>query len=330
MLLPVFVVGAAGLDGDVGERAVVVVAVEDTRGRVAGNVNIGPAVVIEVRRHRSKRVMARRLQDAGLLRHVGKRAVAVVVIQDVGRGGQAARPAIHRHALPVAVFSLARGRRVGKAKIHVVGHEEVEPPVFIVVEEAAARVPPGTRAALDEAGLFRDVGERAVAVVVIERVLAPVGHKEVVETVVIVVPDANSLAPTRARETRLPGDVGKRAVAVVVIQMVGGLLPLWEALERRAVHLEDVEPAVVVVVEKSDAAAGGLDDPVLDVLPAKHAARTQTCPRANIDERHAEGRARGDGRAERVPVISSRSSRAGGSKKRSKNASGAESQAVAG
>src|SRR5437762_13840740 len=94
--------------------------------------------------------MARSLQDAGLLRHVGERAVAVVVIQDVGRSGQAARPAIYRDALPVAVFSFARRGRARQVKIDIVGHEEVEPPIFIVVEEAAARVPPGTRAALDE------------------------------------------------------------------------------------------------------------------------------------------------------------------------------------
>ena len=37
--------------------------------------------------------------------------------------------------------------------------------------------------------MFSDVGERAVAVVAVENVLAPVGEEEILEAVVIVVAD---------------------------------------------------------------------------------------------------------------------------------------------
>jgi hypothetical protein len=67
--------------------------------------------------------------------------------------------------------------------------------VAVVVDEGAAGVPANLRAGLDQAGLLGDVGEGAVAVVAIERVLAVVGDEEIVVAVVVVVADAAGLAP---------------------------------------------------------------------------------------------------------------------------------------
>ena len=90
----------------------------------------------------------------------------------------------------VGVFGQRGGLEV---EVDVVADEEVEVAVLVVVEEGAAGVP--AQAVLEEAGLFGDVGEGAVAVVAVEGVLAVVADEEVVPAVVVVVADAAGLAP---------------------------------------------------------------------------------------------------------------------------------------
>src|SRR5271169_422926 len=88
--------------------------------------------------------------------------------------------------------------------------------VFVVVDPGAAGVPACFGARLEEAGTLGDVGEGAVAVVVIENVLAVVGDEEVVEAVVVVVADAAGLSPAGADvEAGTFGYIGEGAVAIV-------------------------------------------------------------------------------------------------------------------
>ena len=102
LFVAIFAVGAAGHDGDVGERAVVIVVKQDARLRVHSDINVGPAVVIEIVGDCRDRIARAGLQDAGLLRDIGKRSVAIVVIKNVGVAGKAARAAHDRNALPLA------------------------------------------------------------------------------------------------------------------------------------------------------------------------------------------------------------------------------------
>src|SRR5580658_8668387 len=88
--------------------------------------------------------------------------------------------------------------------------------VFVVVDPGAAGVPARFGAGLQEAGAFGDVGEGAVAVVVIENVLAVVGDEEVVIAIVVVVADAAGLSPAGADvEAGTLGDIGESAVAII-------------------------------------------------------------------------------------------------------------------
>ena len=70
-------------------------------------------------------------------------------------------------------------------------------------------------------------------------------------------------------EPGLQGDVGEGAVAIVLEQVRVRLLAFGEAFQPPAVHQEDVEPAVVVVVVEGDAAAGGLEQILVLVLAAE-------------------------------------------------------------
>jgi hypothetical protein len=65
------------------------------------------------------------------------------------------------------------------------------------------------------------------------------------------------------RQSCLRGDVGEGAVAVVVKQVTGRFAGARAGIERVGVHQEDVEPAVVVVIEEGRAAAHLLEQELL-------------------------------------------------------------------
>ena len=109
LLAAVLVEGDAGVGADVGEGAVVVVAVEDGGGGVAGDVEVGPAVVVVIQGGDGEAVVAGGFLDAGGFGDVFKVAVAEVVEEEVGGVGEAAWAAHDGGALPGAAGGLAGG-----------------------------------------------------------------------------------------------------------------------------------------------------------------------------------------------------------------------------
>ncbi len=78
---------------------------------------------------------------------------------------------------PFVQTGTALGQRRGfRIEIDVVCDIEIEMAVAVVIEKGAAGVPAfqAGRGAGGDAGFFRDIGERAVAIVVIERAIAPI------------------------------------------------------------------------------------------------------------------------------------------------------------
>ena len=82
------------------------------------------------------------------------------------------------------------------------------------------------RGARGDARFCRDVGERAIAVVAIERAIAPIADEEIFVAVVIVIAGAHALAPAGARHAGLQRDIGKGAVAIVFVQAADRFLAL--------------------------------------------------------------------------------------------------------
>ncbi len=148
----------------------------------------------------------------------------------------------------------------GHVEVDVAGDEEVEAAIAVVVAPGGA----GGPGADGDAGLFGDVGEGAVVVVAIEAVLAEVGDEEIGPAVVVEVADDGAKAPAIVGDAGLGGDVGKGAVVIVMEErgVRGGCLAGF-GFEGGAVDEVDVEPAVVVVVEQSDAGADGFEDGAL-------------------------------------------------------------------
>jgi hypothetical protein len=92
-------------------------------------------------------------------------------------------------------------RRAVRIEIDVIGHEQVEFAVAIVVNPGAAGPPMGSIPA--DTGLPGDVGKGPITVVVVKHVLTPIGDKQVLKPVVVVVAHANTGRPTGTEQGRL-------------------------------------------------------------------------------------------------------------------------------
>ncbi len=135
------------------------------------------------------------------------------------------------------------------------------------------------------------IGECAVAVVAEENVVSPERAKEVVPTVVVVIADADAGLPAAAAEARFCGHVGKRSVAIVAIKLSGRRLAFRPGgKQARAVGEINIEPAVLIVIEKSNAAAFGLDDVLLVVDPAPDIRSRESGFTGYIHKLHLRGR----------------------------------------
>src|SRR6202040_1917688 len=122
LLGSVLVVRHSRLSPNVAERPIVVIVIQDAGGRVAGNVNIWPAVMVEIRRQRSKSVTSRCVENAGFLRDVGEGAIAVVVIEGVHARLETPRPAHYVNPLPLTPAALSRPRHGVVAEFDIAHH----------------------------------------------------------------------------------------------------------------------------------------------------------------------------------------------------------------
>src|SRR5580704_11015713 len=111
------------------------------------------------------------LGNAGCLRDILECTVSIVVIENIAVERKAARAARHRKIAIPAIGVLARLRRTGKIKLEVVGDEQIQMSVVIVIQERAAGVV--AYAVLLEPGFGRNVLEAAPGAIAIEHVGSP-------------------------------------------------------------------------------------------------------------------------------------------------------------
>src|ERR1700730_98307 len=87
LFFPIFVEGGAGEGGYVGKGAVAIVAVENAGGAVASDVDVRPAVFVEIERGNAESVVAIGLIDVRFLCKVFKGAVAAIVVEEIRSPG---------------------------------------------------------------------------------------------------------------------------------------------------------------------------------------------------------------------------------------------------
>src|SRR6266404_2543211 len=276
---------AARFQGDIDERSVLLVLIQRAGCRIVGNVNVRPAVVVQIGSEHAEAKSAVSLEDAGFFADVGESSIAVVVIKNVLAAVESRRTARDHDAFVEAGTGFGNGRGL-QVEIDVVGDEEIEVAVAIVVHESAAGVP--ALAVSGDARFFADVREGAVAVVVVENVFSEVGDEEIVGAVVVVVAHAHGLPPSGMEQAGFGGDVRESAVAIVFEETVRGFLSGGKTFEAPAVDEKNVEPAVVVVIVESDAAAGGFEKILVFVLAAVNGFGVQARFARDVQKGNAE------------------------------------------
>ena len=136
----------------------------------------------------------------------------------------------------------------------VAGDEEIEPSVAVVVAKSRA----GRPSAECHAGFLRYVGEGAIVIVVVETVLSVVRNVEIGPTIVVVVRYDHAETPPVIGYSGFGGDVGKCSIVVVMEKRGMGRSRLAvEGIVSRAIDQVNVEPAIVVVIQKRNARALG-------------------------------------------------------------------------
>ena len=131
----------AGLQTDFGKSAVLVVVVEIISGGIVGDEEIEPAVAVNVGPDRSQTIAPFGIGDARFLADVGKCAVAVVVEQRIAGARQTFGAALHGHSAILAELGFAELGELGEIDVDVVGDEEIQRAVFVVVGNRCAGGP---------------------------------------------------------------------------------------------------------------------------------------------------------------------------------------------
>ena len=101
--------------------------------------------------------------------------------------------------------------------LQIIDHQQIKKPVVVDVDPNGAHGPERAKFGIGfiQPCLGGDIGERAVAVVVIQRVAVHAGDEHVVVPIVVVVGNSDPHVVARARQTSLVGDVGEVALAVI-------------------------------------------------------------------------------------------------------------------
>ena len=215
------------------------------REEVVGNVDVGPAIAVQVGHRHAETVSLG--QDAGLLRHVGEGAVAVVAVQPISARRL---PLGDLGTDPVAVVGLER----------VLEDVEIEVPISVVVEEHGVRVVAGIGDAeppclLHESGravpVRTLVDEQQVAAV--RRVGAAYREIEVRQPVLVDVHHGHAADPHMGRHAGGLGDVLEAEMPPVQVQAardhVAGEVDIRQPV---FVHVRDRHAAAVVQIVEID------------------------------------------------------------------------------
>ena len=220
------------------ERPARDVDVEPVRILVVRDVEIHAPVVVQVGEDGAQAVVERRAVEANPGAHLTEVLAALVEEQQVA------------HAFGVRREALDRP---GDRMLHVgvAPDEEVEPAVAVHVRDRGAGVP----AERDDASLPRAFGERAIAVVPEQHVARSGGDVEVGLAVAVQVAGDAALAAHLHPCAGSSRDVREPAVVVAEERAAGQapvIVPGGQIRVRVRVDGEQVEPAVVVVVEPAE------------------------------------------------------------------------------
>ena len=161
---------------------------------------------------------------------------------------------------PDAAGLVAAEAVVVERPFDIIDHEKIEPAIVVVVEPPRGHRPH----AAPDAGASRQVFECPVAAISVEQVAAHARNEEIDEPVVVEIRCRRTHRVATACDACLRCDVRELHAAVVSVEPVPVLrVFLFERRNGGPVREEEIDAAIVVVVESGDAARDCFDQ----VLP---------------------------------------------------------------
>src|SRR5579871_746655 len=225
----IFVVGHTGAPTNFSKCPIMVVVIKQAGRGITSDINIRPAITIEVSGQRGESVAGGSLGHSRFCRDIRKCPISFIAIQSIHSCLEPAWAAENTDPFPLAPSSFARMRHGVVAEIHVADEENIHLAVAVIIQEAASRAP--LIAGCFQSGFFSYVTECSIAIIVIKNILSPIGYEQIEVAVIVIIAHTTTLAPSGLHQTGVLGNIRKCAVAIVVIQVPGGSFPFREPLD---------------------------------------------------------------------------------------------------
>src|SRR5437588_9249394 len=222
------------------KRSVMIVHERQARCRVRGHVDVGPSVFVKIGGNHGHAI-GFAFCNSCLMADIGECSITIVSVERMPPHRQPTRSTFDGNSFPIAVAIVPRYGRVFQRKPHVVGNEQVQMTVAVVIQKTASCSP--SRPVVSPPSGLSDIRERSIAVVAVENVLSEIGAENIVKAIVVVVPDTNSACPTLAVQPRFLGDVRKISVTIVLVEPVG--CPWWTTHKAYPRTEKNCQPTVV-------------------------------------------------------------------------------------
>ena len=102
---------------------------------------------------------------------------------------------------------------------HIVHDKQVQQSVVIYIHPRSAHRPQWSILFIwfRDSGFLRNVGKRSISVVVVQRVPVHPAHKNILKSIVVVIPDRHSGVVSRSRQSRFFRYITKRSIPIVAI-----------------------------------------------------------------------------------------------------------------
>ena len=236
------------------KRAVSLIDPEMSGGAVIGDVNVRPAVPVEIGANDPETGPDSRA-DSSRFGDIFKRSITAVVKQ--ARRYRLVH--LRRAIVPLTGGCIAVLVSL-YCEIQIIRNKKVKAPVAVIVNPSRARAP----ARVINTSLRRHIGEGAVAIVVVKNVASEVCNVEVLEAVVIVVAHRNSHAVADVPDSGFFRDVHKLQLPSLAQKIAEEAVAgrpsrrerklraprILRRIERRSLNHIHIQVAVVVVIEE--------------------------------------------------------------------------------
>ena len=139
----------------------------------------------------------------------------------------------------------------------VVGDDEIEPAILVVVEPTGTGGPPTL---IRDSSLGRYVSKSSTSIVVVKNGTAVTGHIHIRKSVIVEIPDCHALSIVAfTTYARFCGDISKSSIAIVVIKRAAQRLGRLVDVGGRRLHEEQIHQAILIVVQPGHARAHCLE-----------------------------------------------------------------------